>query len=552
MKRSLQITSLILGGLVSVGALATAIFVKPQDNNKVNRYGTHVYQTLTKNDPGLNIKAESFSFGDTYYGTQKTRSLNNVGNIESVWNDEYKGQDIRLAIIDTGIDYLHEDFYDNPNDFTTCHISSDSAYFERNGLNIVSTVVGPRTSMVQDSYNVLLHDWAQIDGQYKYDSHGTSVAGTAAAAMNGQGTIGIAPDAEIIAIKTDMNLASIRAAINYCVELGDIDVINMSLGAYAETWWDSHGDKHTGNSDVATYFQDAINYAHEAGIIVVAAAGNDATDYDTYPAANEHVIGVGSLAMNSGTTPATFTNFNGNSDKASDNHNVDVVAPGYVYAPDMKGTQNSPTHNGYSDVDGTSFSAPIVAGAACLYKSMYPLATPDEFEGYLFETCIDIGKKGWDNSSGYGAIDIGALMNANPNKPKTADSYAQMFVDDMTCDNGVTIPSTSTWSTLAHEYKKLPTKEKPLLKNATYTISGSTVTPTGTTTQIVAEAIARYSYIIEKYGDTDYENFIDRTFSSASNKLGSVVQSNNVFLFILCGISLISFGFIGYHIVKKR
>mgnify|MGYP003308424434 CR=1 FL=1 len=62
---------------------------------------------------------------DEYYSTQLQHSMNQVGDIESVW-DDYTGEGTTVAIIDTGINYMHPDFYRDPNDYTTCKISSKS------------------------------------------------------------------------------------------------------------------------------------------------------------------------------------------------------------------------------------------------------------------------------------------------------------------------------------------------------------------------------------------------------------------------------------------
>jgi len=370
-----------------------------------------VAETLTDEQVANNFKCEPFyTPSDTNYSTQKSRSMSNVGNIESVW-DNYKGDDVTIAIIDSGIDYMHPDFYFDSTDYSTCKILKDSRYYYTSGSRVLYKSVGVDRNTLgqQDEYDCLLHDW---DSTYsEWEAHGSNVAGSAAAAANGVGTVGIAPNANILVLKIDFYFTSINAAINYCVSLGYVDVINMSLGAYAETFTDGYNEQQEGSSSTASAMTTAINNAYNAGIIVVAAAGNEKTDHYSYPACNNHVIGVGALAKNSGTSAATFSNYNYTTDTATGNHNVDVMAPGYVYAPNEGGTQSSPTHNAYCDTQGTSFASPIVAGAAALYKQKYPSSTPDDFERDLYESCVDIGSSGWDYKFGYGRLDVYNLLN---------------------------------------------------------------------------------------------------------------------------------------------
>ena len=195
--------------------------------------------------------------------------------------------------------------------------------------------------------------------------------------MNNGGGVGIAPDADILALKIDFSFAAIDAAIKYAIAQ-DVDVINMSLGAYAQSFEDGFGDSQTGFSGVATYLQSACQQAYDAGIIVVAAAGNEATDYKSYPACNYKVIGVGAIgdwdSKGNADALAEFTNYVGASQTGE--INVDILAPGYVYTAHKTGTESSPTRT-YEDTQGTSFSSPIIAGAACLWKEKFPNGTPD-------------------------------------------------------------------------------------------------------------------------------------------------------------------------------
>ena len=139
---------------------------------------------------------------------------------------------------------------------------------------------------------------------------------------------------------------SLDVAIRYAADNG-ADVINMSLGAYAENFTDGFGDAQEGDSSVATALTTAINYAHSKDCVVVAAAGNELTYRKSYPACNSGVIGVGALAEKSGTKAADFSNYNSSSDTSTGNNNVDVMAPGVVYTaqvPQKAALEGEPRH----------------------------------------------------------------------------------------------------------------------------------------------------------------------------------------------------------------
>lgn len=337
---------------------------------------------------------------DTYYSTQKGYSLSNVGDIESTW-DYYTGEGTMIAVIDSGFTYGHEDFTKNG----VSTFSNKSAYFHLDDYdNPTSVLMDLATS---DGWECMKHEY---DTDYdEWDTHGSNVVGCAAAAMNGVGTVGIAPDATILALKIDFYDESINEAIKYAADQG-ADVINMSLGAY------DTDDPHTSSDswdDCAEGNADAIAYAINKGCIVVAAAGNEKTSAKSYPACNEGVIGVGALAKNSSTNAASFSNFNKNSDTQSGNHNVDVMAPGVVWAP---GLDASELYNdsddypslGYGETQGTSFASPITAGAAALWKQKYPSGTPAQFEADLYSRSVDMGNFA---KYGNGRLDVYRLLD---------------------------------------------------------------------------------------------------------------------------------------------
>ena len=426
---------------------------------------------------------------DTYYNTQLTYSLSNVGNIEKTW-DYYKGEGTMVAIIDSGIVHNHEDFVD---EHGNSKLSDLSAYFYTSSSYPYSVSYKLATS---DNWECMKHEY---DDYYEeWDTHGSNVAGCSAASMNGVGTVGIAPDAEILMLKIDFYMSSIDSAIRYAVDNG-ADVINMSLGAY-----DSN-DPHTSDDsydDVADELESAISYAIDNGVIVVAAAGNESTNAKSYPACNTGVIGVGALAKNSNTTAASFSNYNKSSDTVNSDHNVDVMAPGYVWAPGLDGEQlvtNSSSNYpdaGYGATQGTSFASPIVAGAACLWKEKNPSGTPAEFEAQLYESAVDMGNFA---KYGNGRLDVYELLDIDNEGLYLSDKSLTLTTNSS--DTTITAYSESNvtnWSNSNNNVITISGETGNLECNATVHVVGagtSTITATNSNGDIATCTVTVEQYV---------------------------------------------------------
>lgn len=348
-------------GILLTSCLGFGFAINNNDNNK--KLDASLVEELApvKETPYAYSSSPSNENKYSYQGI----SLNHIGNIQSVW-DSYRGDGVTIAVIDGGINKAHEDFWVDG----SCSISDKSAYFTTDGgVKYVST----------DGWGVIEADPTNGD-----ETHGVSTSATAAATISGYGTVGIAPNANILFCKTDFWSNSSMSAVRYAVDNG-ADVINMSFGSLGGT---------------SAYYQSAIDYAYSKGVIVVASAGNETTTEDNYPSSCNHVVGVGALARDSDYEIASYSNTNGH--LSATGHNVDCVAPGTVYTADY--------HDGtsrYAEVNGTSFSSPIVAGAAALFKQKYPSANQDDFEEALQETCTNIGS---EYTFGWGRLNVSALL----------------------------------------------------------------------------------------------------------------------------------------------
>jgi subtilisin family serine protease len=205
------------------------------------------------------------------------------------------------------------------------------------------------------------------------NGHGSHAAGTAAAKDNSLGVIGVAPGARLWAIKVcdgegNCPKSNIIAGLDYVTKYADdIDVVNLSL----EHPLDVSLDK-------------AASKAVAAGLTVVAAAGNSGEDAKSVsPGHNPDVISVSAIADSDGKCGGSGRSTLGGADDRFANFSnygpsVDIAAPGV----DILSTY----YNGELRLEsGTSMAAPHVTGAAALYKSLHPLATPTEVRSALLD-----------------------------------------------------------------------------------------------------------------------------------------------------------------------
>lgn len=212
--------------------------------------------------------------------------------------------------------------------------------------------------------------------------HGTTVASLVAGrGNNGQGMAGGCWSCVIMPVKVldktgygnDSNIAK---GIVYATNNG-AKIINMSLGG----------------TDTSKVLSDAVAYANVKGVLVVAAAGNagNTSQKNTkqYPAAYVDVVAVGATERGSDTR-ASFSSYN----KPGDIW-VDMAAPGVVTGMDRYG-------NYHTGEPGTSFAAPMVAGAAGLIKTMHPEYTGWSLQRALLTSARPIGGNGWVK---YGMLD---------------------------------------------------------------------------------------------------------------------------------------------------
>lgn len=396
--------------------------IKETDEISFGGIKASIFEDRYTNDlTGETKYSNFFSYNYRYMGTGGTSVTSST-----VWNN-YRGETnsgdpVVVAVIDSGIDIFHEDFltedaqevklnFSNVEQYSTLHPKSCYIY-DKTGNGYYTSQVVTEVGITK------AYDTNIYDKYYKeYYSHGTAVSSCIASAINGVGGFGVAPKAQIMFIKMDFFFNSLDVAIRYAADNG-ADVINMSLGAYAENFTDGFGDAQEGESSTATALTSAINYAHSKDCVVVAAAGNELTYKKSYPACNSGVIGVGALAEKSGTKAADFSNYNSSSDTSTGNNNVDVMAPGVVYTAQVPqqaarttSSSSAVADTTYAETQGTSFASPLTAGAVALYRAAHPGDNRTKVISELTGSCDDIGTTGWDSDFGFGRVNIEEFIN---------------------------------------------------------------------------------------------------------------------------------------------
>ena len=275
--------------------------------------------------------------------------------------DKPSGKDMVIAVIDTGVDYNHEDL-------------ADSMWINEAELNGRDGIDDDGNGVVDDIYGASFDD----EGGTPMDEngHGTHVAGMIAMSDHSVGGIGLVPNAKIMAVKAAgsdgiFRSTDVAKAIRYAGEMG-ADVINMSFGSYAHS----------------AVVEEACREAFGKSILV-AAAGNES--YPTadspvtakgnqYPACYSYVLGV--MAHDKDHKLASFSNWDY---RIGEGPEYEIAAPGvsiYSTLPD----------NTYGTRSGTSMAAAVVSAAAAVVKSNLP-AGMEYSSRYIMEQILEASKQ---------------------------------------------------------------------------------------------------------------------------------------------------------------
>ncbi len=313
-------------------------------------------------------------------------ALKNI-NAFDAWNITKGSPDIKIGVIDTGIDYLHPDIentiYINPGEDLNGNGKydiSDENGIDDDGNGFIDDIMGwdftDRYGFPFDTTggggDYLDWDNDPLDEQ----GHGTAISGIIGATQNNiSGISGVAPNCKIVNLRAfdpsgygDED--DVSSAILYAVDNG-VDVLNMSFG----------------DGSFSYVLKDVVEYAYSQGLTMVGSSGNSGSSKPHYPSGYPEVISVGMSSESD--YVSGLSNFGST---------IDLVAPGVsILSTDYQG--------GYDEVSGTSAATPFVSATAALLLSIDDF-TNQGIKQILKSTADDIAEDGWDSLAGAGRLNV--------------------------------------------------------------------------------------------------------------------------------------------------
>ncbi len=394
----------------SIPVMVGAYNANPNVEYAQPNYKNETYMVL--NDPYF-FSTNSWGQGyDDLWGLKKT-------NAPWAW-DMSQGSGVVVAVIDTGLDYNHEDIFSNAwtnlNEIANNGIDDDGNGYidDRRGIDLSG-----------DTNGTIIKDLNPID----FIGHGTHVSGIIAAiGNNGKGIIGVAPKAKIMPVKIFPNAydSVCAAAIKYAADSG-ADILNNSWGP---------SGSHVSNPVI----EDAIRYAYAKGCVIIFAAGNYSADTAYFAPANSPMV----IAV------ASTDRFDKKSDFSNYGVTIDVGAPGgdsennslnkafqnilslRAGGTDLYGDGISIVNTKYYRARGTSMACPYVSGLAALVLAKYPAFSNEDIRQVLRVSAYDAETPGFDIYTGAGRINatkalaINSVLRAKITSPVNGSSLDQV------------------------------------------------------------------------------------------------------------------------------
>ena len=377
---------------------------------------------------------------------------------DEAWDYSRANGEVTVAVIDSGVDYDHPDLKDN-------------------------LILG---AYAKNTYTGVVGSFAVYD----IIGHGTHVAGIiSACSNNGKGVSGVSYNARVLPIKVTYGLdgsmftSDVIEAIDYVVSLRaegsiqalkNIRVINLSLGGYV----------------YSSTYEAAVKRAYDAGILVVAAAGNDASEEEYYPAAYDGAFSIAALKQ-ADASPYMEVD----SSYSNRGLHVDMAAPG-------TGIYSTVPYDGYGRMTGTSMAAAMVSGIAALgfagLEGDVPdyMDTPAWMQSLLKIGATDLLDAGWDAETGHGAVC--ALMTAYMSTWRPISSASVEAIPDQ-------------------DYTGQPITPKPvvvyagrqLVEGTDYQLEYSNNTEPGSATLLIRGMGAFFDEVAVHYNIVDFESMDD-------------------------------------------
>lgn len=355
---------------VSIGNFAVL-----KSTQKINMMKSNLHPAIEYIEPNITFKALATPSDSKF---DKQWGLNNTGRNSGGWFSSGKAgvdvsalkaweitkgsKDIKIAVIDTGVDYNHKDLKGNIM-INEAELNGEPGV-DDDGNGYIDDING---------YDFANMDNDPMDGH----GHGTHCAGVIGATHDTTGIAGIMANVQILPIKflTDKGSGDLEGAIK------SIDyAVSRGVNVMSNSW---------GGGDRSEALFDSIKAAEKAGVIFIAAAGNERNNNDknpTYPASYkvDSLVSVG--AIDGKGKRASFSNYGKNS--------VHVFAPGVnIYS--------TVSNNGYKKMSGTSMACPHVAGVAGLILANEPNLSVDELKTRLMNTSVLSSELSTYTASGY-------------------------------------------------------------------------------------------------------------------------------------------------------
>mgnify|MGYP001627147950 CR=1 FL=1 len=301
------------------------------------------------------------------------------------------GKGVVVGIIDTGIDWNHEDLRDalaitpaedingnNRFDPWLSTVSVGGVFGDLNGVDddgngVVDDVIG--YDFVDQTVRNLGDDQDRDPVPFDEQGHGTLVAGVIAATPNNNvGIAGLAYSSKVRVLRAfdatgNAEEDDVASALVYAALTG-VQIVNMSFGDGVDS----------------PLLRDAVRFAHSMNIVLVASVGNSGGVSRQYPAGYSEVMAV--AATNADDLRAPFS---------STGSLVSLSAPGQSIITTSVGSR-------YRSVSGTSFSAPYVAATAALMMELNPKMSAQTLRSVIEERSVDLGEVGWDGLFGAGRL----------------------------------------------------------------------------------------------------------------------------------------------------
>lgn len=297
-------------------------------------------------------------------------------NAKASWDAGLTGKGVTVAIFDDPADVTHPDLAPN--------------------------WVGMAYNPQQDKVYTDGAEWAK-NSQSRYASHGTFVASAVAAAKDGKGIVGVAPEAKILPVT--FNPAKEKTNEFY----------SDFLTAKGTVWAANQGARVLNNSWGGGYhwgaLKDAYDYAMSRGAVVVASMGNSNQDEMSQPANLAGVVASG--ALDARNVKVIFSTSGRHISSGAPGEKVLLANPTWQWTAKGRGDDSKPEQqNRYELISGTSFSGPYTAGVAALVLQKCPVATPYQVRRVMemyADSSIGSNPNGWDRDTGWGRLDAGAI-----------------------------------------------------------------------------------------------------------------------------------------------